>query len=156
MSLALRLPLAGFRRRYAGAGTAAGTPRFLKTIDGTYGLANGRSGAADTTSLVGNAAAKSGMYALDDDALNISIGVIPGISDDSVQNAFVSLAETSKNFIALVSPPYAAINEVQDAIKWMNGQDPTSRTAALNSSYAAVYWPWVQVFNAVCWCRAMV
>jgi hypothetical protein len=132
----------------AGAGTAVGTPRFLKTIDGTYGLANGRSGAADTTSLVGNAAAKSGMYALDDDALNISIGVIPGISDDSVQNAFVSLAETSKNFIALVSPPYAAINEVQDAIKWMNGQDPTSRTAALNSSYAAVYWPWVQVFNA--------
>ena len=139
--------LAGFVDN-AGTGDVSGTPRFLKLVEGTYGLANGDSGAKDASSLIGDAASKTGMYALDDDALNISIGVIPGIVDDAVQNAFVSLAETSKNFLALLSPPYAGINEVQDAVQWINGQDPTSRTAALNSSYAAVYWPWVQVFNA--------
>src|SRR5210317_6975 len=131
----------------AGTGTAAGTPRFLKVIEGTYGLANGESGAANTSSIIGTAAGKTGMYALDDDALNISIAAAPGIYDDIVQNALVSLAETSKNFLALVSPP-VALGEVQDAIQWMNGQDPTARESALNSSYAAVYWPWVQVFNA--------
>jgi phage tail sheath protein FI len=131
----------------AGTGTAAGTPRFLKVIEGTYGLANGESGAANTSSIIGTAAGKTGMYALDDDALNISIAAAPGIYDDAVQNALVSLAETSKNFLALVSPP-VALGEVQDAIQWMNGQDPTARESALNSSYAAVYWPWVQVFNA--------
>jgi len=131
----------------AGTGTAAGTPRFVKVIEGTYGLANGESGAANTSSIIGEAAGKTGMYALDDDALNISIAAAPGIYDDAVQNALVSLAETSKNFLALVSPP-VALGEVQDAIQWMNGQDPTARESALNSSYAAVYWPWVQVFNA--------
>lgn len=130
-----------------GTGDAAGTPRFLKVIEGTYGLANGESGAANTSSIIGTATNKTGIYALDDDALNISIAATPGIYDDTVQNALVSLAETSKNFLALVSPP-VALGEVQDAIQWMNGQDPTARESALNSSYAAVYWPWVQVFNA--------
>ena len=134
---------------FVGFGQTAsdGTPRFLKAIEGTYGLANGESGGSSAIDLIGSKATKTGIYALDDDGLNISIGLIPGIEDDSVQNAFISLAETSKNFMAIVSPPYA-LNEVQEAIQWMNGQDPTSRVAALNSSYAAVYWPWVQVFNA--------
>jgi len=130
-----------------GESTATGYPRFLKIVEGTYGLADGESGAANASSLIGAAATKTGMYALDDDALNISIGLIPGVYDDAVQNAFVTLAETSKNFLALVSPPQA-LGEVQDAIQWMNGQDPTARDSALNSSYAAVYWPHVQVFNA--------
>ena len=134
---------------FGGFGQTAsdGTPRFLKVIEGTYGLADGESGGASATHLIGSKTTKTGIYALDDDGLNISIGLIPGITDDSVQNAFISLAETSKNFMAIVSPPYA-LNEVQEAIQWMNGQDPSSRVAALNSSYAAVYWPWVQVFNA--------
>ncbi|MEK9698043.1 MAG: hypothetical protein VW270_19900, partial [Candidatus Poseidoniales archaeon] len=119
----------------AGNGNAAGTPRFVKVIEGTYGLADGDSGAADTSSVIGEAASKTGIYALDDDALNISIAATPGIYDDIVQNALVSLAETSKNFLALISPPIA-LGEVQDAIQWMNGQDPTARESALNSSYA--------------------
>ena len=131
-----------------GAEQGISTPRFLKVIEGTFNFANGESGSQNASSLIGNSASKTGMYALDDDSLNISIGLIPGIVDDNVQNTFVNLAETSKNFLALVSPPYAGINEVQDAVKWINGQDATSRTAALNSSYAAVYWPWVQVFNS--------
>ena len=38
------------------------------------------------------------------------------------------------------------MGRVQDAIDWTNGL-ATSRTAALNSSYAAVYWPWVKTFS---------
>ena len=129
-----------------GTSTPLGTPRFLKIVEGTYSLAGGDSGATTATDLVGTAAAKTGIYALDDDALNVSIGLIPGITDDTVQNAFVTLAESSKNFLALVAPPFG-LSEVQDAIKWINGQSGDTRDSALNSSYAAVYWPWVQVFN---------
>ena len=125
---------------------AEGTPRFLKLVEGTYPLAGGDSGATTASDLVGTAAAKTGIYALDDDALNVSIGLLPGITDDTVQNAFVTLAESSKNFLALVAPPFG-LSEVQDAIKWINGQSGDTRDSALNSSYAAVYWPWVQVFN---------
>ena len=105
------------------------------------------SAAADATALIGTAAAKTGMNALDDDTLNISLALIPGITEDTVQNALITLAETSKNFLAFVSPPYA-LGEVQDAINWVNGKSATTRTAAVNSSYAATYWPWVQVFNS--------
>ena len=138
---------------------AAATPRFVKLIAGTYELAGGDSGYTGGTvdgvidqpdtsteaALIGNAASKTGIYALDDDSLNISIACIPGITDDDVQNALITLGESSKNFLALISPPYA-IGEVQDAVDWINGKG--IRTAAVNSSYAAAYWPWVQVFNS--------
>jgi len=123
-----------------------GTPRFLKLIEGTYGLENGTNGDTNVNALLGNAASKTGMHQLDDDGLNISIALTPGVTDDAIQNALISIAETSQNFLALVAPPYA-IGSVQNAIEWMNGQDSENRTAALNTSYAAVYWPWVQVFN---------
>lgn len=136
---------------YQGASVTS-TPRFLKFVEATEGLTGGNSGYsttetgtnADFTGLIGTPANKSGMYALDDDALNISVAAIPGISDDSVQNALINLAETSKNFVAVVSPPYG-LNSVQEAVDWMNGRK--TRTAPINNSYAAVYWPWVQVFN---------
>ena len=149
---------------FTNADNATGTnasPRFVKPIAGTYNFVSGNSGYgaqesttnpdistnADATALIGTAAAKTGMNALDDDTLNISLALIPGITEDTVQNALITLAETSKNFLAFVSPPYA-LGEVQDAINWVNGKSPTTRTAAVNSSYAATYWPWVQVFNS--------
>lgn len=95
--------------------------------------------------ITGNAAGKTGMYALDDDLLNISIGIIPGVHEDEVQNAFITLAETSQNFVAVVAPP-VGLDTVQEATDWMNGR-ATSRTAAINNSWAAVFWPHVQVFD---------
>jgi phage tail sheath protein FI len=128
-------------------------PRFVKLVEGTKKFANGNSGwsttedpqsGVDITAMIGKASDKTGLYALDDDTLNISLAVAPGFSDDALQNALITLGETSKNFFALVAPPYG-LDEVQDAVNWINGQG--ARTAALNNSYAAVYWPWVQVFN---------
>ena len=137
-------------------GSQAATPRFVKLTAGTVNLAGGDSGfnnsttindlnGSDETAVIGTSTAKSGIYALDDDNLNISLAVIPGITDDNVQNALITLAESSKNFLALVAPPYG-LDSVQDAFDWLNGKG--TRSAAINSSYAAAYWPWVQVFNA--------
>jgi len=95
--------------------------------------------------LIGQAASKSGIYALDDDALNISMAAVPGISEQNVQNALVTLAENSQNFIAIVAPPYGLSN-AQAAKNWTDGKGD-GRTAAINSSYAAVYWPWLKVFD---------
>tara|TARA_R110002110_G_scaffold295886_7_gene509981 strand:- start:7371 stop:9374 length:2004 start_codon:yes stop_codon:yes gene_type:complete len=136
-------------------GASGATPRFVKLIEGTYGFDGGHSGFADANSIndlddtdddaiIGTSTAKTGIYALDDDNLNISLAVIPGITNDNVQNALITLAESSKNFLALVAPPYG-LPSVQDAFDWLNGKG--TRSSAINSSYAAAYWPWVQVFN---------
>jgi phage tail sheath protein FI len=126
--------------------TASATPRFVKFVDTTLNLSGGTNG-TDTTysALIGNAAEKTGIYALDDDLLNISMGIVPGIYDQDVQNNLITLAETSQNFLAAISPP-EAVGGVEDAIDWMNGKGD-GRTAAINSSWVAVFWPWVQVFD---------
>jgi len=132
------------------------TPRFLKMIDGTYSLAGGVNGDAGDSlpasivddvrsALIGTSAAKSGIHALDDDSLNISMACVPGITEQNVQNELITLAETSQNFLAVVAPP-EGFSTPQQAINWHNGQD-TGRTAAINSSYAAVYWPWLKTFD---------
>ena len=136
------------------------TPRFVKFIDGTTSLAGGVNGdvgdeggsvnAAIKAAMLGLASTKTGMHALDRDDLNISMACVPGISEQSIQNGLVSLAESSQNFLAVVSPP-EGLDTAQEAINWHNGQG-TGRTSALNSSYAAVYWPWVKIFDV--WSKA--
>ena len=129
--------------------------RFNKLVPATgTALAGGTNGAEAGTaaaSLIGDAATdpKTGMQSLDEQVLNIGIALVPGIATQSVQNNLITLAETTQNFIALVAPPYA-VGTVQDAIDWSNGKSSStagSRTAAINSSYAAIYWPWVKVFS---------
>jgi phage tail sheath protein FI len=131
--------------------------RLLKLVETTAtNLANGTDGMGATTNaaadaLIGDAAAepKTGMQALDDRTLNIGIALVPGVHTQSVQNALITLAEQTQDFLAVLSPPYA-VGTTQDAIDWTNGKSSTtsnSRTAAINSSYAAVYWPWVKVFS---------
>jgi hypothetical protein len=152
----LLLASAGFEGAAANPGAAAAVnvkPRFVKLVEGTYNFASGNSGygltedpdsGTDRTAIIGTSTKKTGIHALDDDVLNISLAVVPGFSDDAIQNELINLGESSKNFFALVAPPYG-LNEAQEAINWINGRG--ARTAALNNSYAAVYWPWVQVFN---------
>ena len=137
----------------AGVTKASSTPRFLKMVDGTYSMAGGNNGdaaggAIETdvkSAILGSAATKTGIHALDDDSLNISMACIPGITEQNIQNALITLAENSQNFLAVVSPP-EGFTTPQQAINWHNGQD-TGRTSAINSSYAAVYWPWLKTFN---------
>jgi len=124
-----------------------GTPA-VNLAGGTNGIPGTESG-RDTV-LIGSQAEdpKTGMQALNDPVLNIGTAVVPGINSEAVQNALITLAENTQNFLALVSPPYA-VGTVQDAIDWSNGQASTtgSRETAINSSFAAIYWPWVKVFS---------
>lgn len=143
---------------YNGAVNANSTPRFIKMLEGTYQFIDGHSGysegnegdegdngtSGDIQALIGSESEKTGLYCLDDDSLNISIALIPGYPVQEVQNSLINLAETSKNFLALVSPPYGLAG-TQQANDWMNGR--VTRTSPISNSYAAVYWPWVQTFN---------
>ena len=129
--------------------------RWVKFVQNTIPMAGGDNGMGSTsvnnTALIGDSGVtpKTGMQALDDDVLNIGIALIPGVYNQSVQNNLITLAESTQNFLALVSPPYG-IGTPQDAIDWTNGRSSStagSRTAAINSSYAAVYYPHVKVFS---------
>lgn len=133
--------------------TPQAAPRYLKLLSGEYDLVggtNGDIGTSGTTSeikdaLIGERAFKSGIYALDDDSLNLSMACVPGLYDEDVQNTLITLAETSQNFLAVVSPP-PNLTTAQDAINWHNG-NYTGRNSAINSSYAAIYWPHLKTYD---------
>lgn len=125
--------------------TTGANPLFVKLIDKTTGLAGGSVGTLSTSGVIGSQTSKTGIYALDDDLINISMAAVPGITDQRVQNALITLAESSQNFLAVVAPPQG-LDTVQEAIDWMNGKGD-GRTAAINSSWGSVFWPWVQVFD---------
>ena len=138
------------------AAWTAANPKFLKLQQGTYNLAAGTNGQPDSqadvnTTIIGAVTAqggKTGIEALDDPVLNISVALAPGVGvgdSQQIQNALVTVAERSTDFLALLSPPFN-VGRTGDAIAWSNGFD-TKRTAALNSSYAALYWPWLKVFQ---------
>jgi phage tail sheath protein FI len=139
---------------FADATIAPTDPRFLKMVEGSYGLEGGDNGVdvADidgiSAALIGDSTANppTGLKQLDNDILNISVAAVPGVSIEGVQSALIALAQLSQNFIAAVAPPYG-LGSVQKAIAWSNGQY-VSRTNAINSSYAAIYWPWVQALDA--------
>ena len=135
-------------------------PRFCKLIEtrtataGISELVGGKNGdfegsteIADSvkSALIGLPTYKTGIYALDDDFLNISMACVPGITQENVQNTLISLAEKSQNFLAVVAPPFG-FTSPQQAINWHNGQ-ADGRNAAINNSYAAVYWPWLKTFD---------
>jgi phage tail sheath protein FI len=127
---------------------------FLKLVQSAAtDLAGGTNGddSDQTTALIGDATEdpKTGMQALDDPLLNIGIALVPGVYTQAVQNALITLAETTQNFLALVAPPLA-VGTVQNAIDWSNGKSSStagSRNSAINSSYAAIYWPHVKIFS---------
>jgi phage tail sheath protein FI len=125
--------------------------RFIKPVQGTVSLVNGTNGTGtsteNATALIGDATVdpKTGMQALDDDTINISLAAVPGVTTESVQNALITLAETGQNFLSVVSPPYG-VGTVQDAIEWSNGQS-AYRTSPINNSYTCTFWPWVKVFS---------
>lgn len=142
-------------------GTETNGVRFNKLVQAaSVNLAGGTSIGADdstvtedqrATALIGDASVdpKTGMKALDDPTINVGIALVPGVYTQSVQNELVTLAETTQDFLALLAPPYA-IGTAQDAIDWTNGKSTStagSRSAPINSSYAAVYWPHVKVFS---------
>ena len=146
-----------FTGDWGGSGvTAEADPRFVKLVQGTYNLSAGDNGVPNTDALVATEVVgktesdggKTGIEALEDDVLNVSIAIAPGtgVGDlQNVQNALVTKAESTGNFLALISPPYA-VGTTGDAINWSNGFEAT-RDAAVNSSYAAIYWPWLKVFQ---------
>ena len=124
------------------------TPRFVKFVGGNSTLTGGANGDEDEVNVlvggVGGQYGRTGMQALINETAPITIAIIPGITDMEVQNNLITLAENSGDFLAAVATPVGY--NLADAISYSNGQD-LARSSALNSSYAAIYYPWVKVFQ---------
>lgn len=96
---------------------------------------------------------------LANDELNdFHILTTPDNTTQAVQTAAIALAEFRGDFMYIVDPAFGlTYSEARD---WHNGLGDNGRTAAVNSSYAAVYWPWLKEYDTdnskYVWCPPSV
>lgn len=80
--------------------------------------------------------------------LDINLLLVPGVTDAAVINEMILICQTRDDCMAIVDPPFGLLP--QDMVDWVNGAgDYADDHQAFNSSYAAVYWPWLQIYDNV-------
>ncbi len=118
--------------------------------DGITGLrgANGFSFFVGTV----NGSASTGLQALrNPETTEFNLLAVPGISHRSVISAGLTLCRNRGDALYLIDPPLGLT--VDEVVAWHNGlgstgtggDDPTAPGAALDDSYGAMFWPWLEI-----------
>ena len=114
---------------------------------GRFALANGDDGIEDMTDadFSGDLSQKTGFYAFEEiDALNILC--VPGVATAEVITSGIAYAEGRKDLLFIAETPMHL--EPLEAVDFRKGQGLYTH-AAFNSSYAALYYPWLEISDPV-------
>lgn len=114
---------------------------------GAYPLSGGDNGIADLSDAdyIGDPSQHTGLFAFDEiDALNLVM--VPGVTTVPVINAGIAYAESRKDLLFIADTPIHL--EPLEVVDFRKGQGMYSH-AAFNSSYAALYYPWLEISDPV-------
>lgn len=123
-----------------------GVGTFALTLgdDGTTGLAD--------PDYMGDSSQHTGVYAFDEiDALNILL--IPGVTTAQVIQGGIAYAEGRKDLLFIAEAPIHL--EPLEVVDFRKGQGLYTH-AAFNSSYAALYYPWIEISDPLSGKRKLV
>lgn len=115
---------------------------------GTYTLQGGDNGVSTLTTgdIIGSPSKPMGLELLKSKSVDINLLIIPGVSDPEVVQAACSVAETRGDCLYIVDPPKGL--NAQQVVEWHNGTGDYTDHAAFNSSFAALYWSWQEIYDA--------
>ena len=109
---------------------------------GTYSFSGGNDGISDIEAGDYITAANS----LTADLVDMNLFAVPGVSDPAVITAMLALAENRGDCLYLVDPPKGLTRD--GVIQWHNGGGDYNHTA-FNSSFGALYYDWVTIYDSV-------
>jgi hypothetical protein len=96
--------------------------------------------------IIGNAASSSGMYSIQNsETYDINLLVIPGMTSGAVIGQGLQLCESRGDVLYIVDPPFGL--RPQQVVDWHNGMLLSDLSTAINSSYGALYWGWVEIYD---------
>ncbi|MEM3000627.1 MAG: phage tail sheath subtilisin-like domain-containing protein [Nitrososphaerales archaeon] len=96
--------------------------------------------------IIGNPATSTGMFAFQNpEVFDVNLLAIPGVSSGAVIGQALQLCEGRGDMLFIVDPPFGL--RPQQVVDWHNGMLFSDLRAAINSSYGALYWPWLKIFN---------
>lgn len=80
------------------------------------------------------------------ETLDVNLLAIPGVTDEAALTELVAICETRQDAMAILDTPEGLT--YTGAIAWHNKTDAYATTGyAPNSSYAALFWPWVKSYD---------
>lgn len=113
-----------------------------KLNPGTYELSGGNDGIDDITPAdYINAGEK-----LRAEQVDMNLFAVPGVSDASVIVTMLAIAESRGDALFIVDPPKGLTRE--GVVNWHNGGGEYQH-AAFNSSYGALYYDWVNIYDSI-------
>lgn len=80
------------------------------------------------------------------DDVYVNVMMAPGNHDDAVIRKGIEICENRADCLYLADPPFGL--DEQEVVEWHNGDRGTDpAVGAFNSSYAALYWPWCEIYD---------
>jgi len=78
--------------------------------------------------------------------VDINLLMAPGESSAAILNELIAICEERGDCMAILDPPdnYS----IQQVVDWHNGTGAFSDHQSFSSSYAALYYPWIEVYDA--------
>jgi len=128
----VRLPSQFNMREYAGQANGVPTdPAYSSELD---------------AAVIGNPATSTGLYAFQNpETIDINLLVTPGFSTGAVIGTALQICESRGDVLYIVDPPFGL--RPQQVVDWHNGMLLSDLRAAINSSYGALYWGWLRIFD---------
>ena len=118
----------------------------------TYSLSGGDDGLESigddefVGSLVGDTATGLQIFS-NAELIDVNAICAPGVHSAAVINEMLQIASSRGDCIAVIDPPLAV--GAQQVVDWHNGASTYNDHQSFNSSYGALYWPWVKIYDAV-------
>jgi len=96
--------------------------------------------------VIGNPALATGVFAFENpETYDINLLATPGFSSGAVIGQSIQMCASRGDVLYIVDSPYGL--RPQQVVDWHNGMLLSDLKQAINSSYAALYWGWVQIFD---------
>lgn len=96
--------------------------------------------------VIGNPATSTGLYAFQNpETIDINLMATPGFSTGAVIGTALQVCESRGDVLYIVDPPFGL--RPQQVVDWHNGMLLSDLKAAINSSYGALYWGWLRIFD---------
>jgi len=96
--------------------------------------------------VIGNPATSTGLYAFQNpETIDINLLTTPGFSTGAVIGTALQICESRGDVLYIVDPPFGL--RPQQVVDWHNGMLLSDLKAAINSSYGALYWGWLRIFD---------
>ena len=96
--------------------------------------------------VIGNPALSTGIFAFENpETYDINLLATPGFTSGAVIGQSIQMCQSRGDVLYVVDPPYGL--RPQQVVDWHNGMLLSDLGQAINSSYAALYWSWLKVFD---------